>query len=174
MRLGALATLLIAAMTAGGNAPTTTKTNTDKAGGTLQAWTHRLQQQQQALLQQTDKLFGNQRLPPSGALYVGHIKLPILGQQTFMLRIVSRTRAKIILVGAMNLDEYGHYTVASSRPDEPFVSLLVNFNEPTLALLDRYKTRIRAVKYFDGADVAELEICPLILPTIRVRLNRVR
>ena len=114
-------------------------------------------------------LFG-QQLPPPGALYVGHMKLPILGQQTFMLRIVSRTKAKITLHGAMNLDEYGEYVVERSSSGE--VSLHVDFNEPTLALLNRFKTRIRHVKYFDEDDYAELTIAPLILPTFRVRLHR--
>ena len=133
-----------------------------------QSWTKKLWQKHES---HRNLLFGR-RLPPPGALYVGHMKLPILGQQTFMLRIVSHTKAKITLHGAMNLDEYGDFVVERSSSGE--VSLLVDFNEPTLALLNRYKTRIRHVKYFDEDDYAELTIAPLILPTFRVRLHRTR
>ena len=135
----------------------------------LHSWTKRLWRQHVE-----DKWsHGRNKLPPTGALYVGQMKLPILGQQTFMLRIVSRTKAKITLHGAMNLDEYGKYVV-DGYLDAGSVSLLVDFNAPTRALLNRYKTRIRHVKYFPDDDYAELTIAPLILPAFRVRLHRTR
>ena len=69
------------------------------------------------------------------------MKLPILGDQVFMLRIVSRTKAKITLVGGMSLDEFAPYSI-DEKPGGP-VRLRLDFNKPTLQLLARYRTRIR-------------------------------
>ena len=42
---------------------------------------------------------------PVGAVYGGHSYVPVFGRQSFILSTVSQTRARITLVGPMNLDE---------------------------------------------------------------------
>ena len=109
-----------------------------------------------------------------GSLYVGRINLPILGEQTFMMRIVSRSVLRITLIGAMNLDELAPFREEASESEGTVRRLSVAFNEPTRALLRRYRTRIRSTTYHEDGDYGMLEICPLFLPTIRVKMSRVR
>ena len=111
------------------------------------------------------------RLPPHGSLYVGHIKLPILGAQTFMLRVDSRSRTRITLIGAMNLDDHASFQVANEETDGS-LRLQMEFNDPTLQLLASYRTRISATIYHPDGDYAVLVISPRWLPNIRVRLLR--
>ena len=113
----------------------------------------------------------DRRLPPRGALYTGHIKLPFLGAQTFMLRVQSRSAARITLIGAMMLDDTASYHEAGEDRDGA-IRLHMDFNEPTLQLLARYRTRISATVYHADGDYAILTIAPPFLPAIRVRLQR--
>ena len=100
--------------------------------------------------------------------------LPILGEQTFMMRIVSRSVLRITLIGAMKLDELAPFREEASESEGTVRRLSVAFNEPTRALLRRYRTRIRSTTYHEDGDYGMLEICPLFLPTIRVKMSRVR
>ena len=144
----------------------------------LKKWSHRLWQRHEELWKKREMLFAagdRAQLPPNGAVYVGHMKLPILGQQTFMLRIESQSSARITLDGAMSLDELAEYASAGASDEGAGGDLHLNmdFNEPTLALLARYRTRIRSTLYNADGDYATLVICPPLL-TIRVRLHRTR
>ena len=51
--------------------------------------------------------------PAVGATYVGTMSMPILGRQTFMIRVLTRSHAQITLVGALNLDEPAKYAMSS-------------------------------------------------------------
>ena len=128
-------------------------------------------------LKRRNELFGGgdrrRYLPPKGAVYVGTINLPILGMQTFMMTIVSRSVVRITLTGAMNLDEEAAYR-DERIAETPVVRLLMSFNEPTRQLLGRYKTTIRSTLYYAEGDYGVLVISPLILPAIRVRMERRR
>ena len=106
--------------------------------------------------------------PTVGALYVGSMRMPVIGQQTFMLRITGRHSARIILRGALNLDEPAIWSAAndgSGRVD-------IEFNEPTIDLLRRWKTRISGVSYRYEDDTCQLIIAPPLIPAIRMRLRR--
>ena len=144
----------------------------------IEKWSQKLWQRHEELWKKRELLFAARddlQLPPNGAVYVGHMKLPLLGEQTFMLRIESRSSARITLVGAMSLDELAEYASegASDESGSGNLQLNMNFNEPTLNLLARYRTRIRSTLYNPDGDYATLVICPPLL-TIRVRLHRTR
>jgi len=106
--------------------------------------------------------------PSVGSLFVGSMKMPVIGRQTFMLRIISRTRAQIILAGALNLDEPATYSMG----DDGSGWVDIVFNEATLDLLRRWRTTIRAVTYRHEDDTCQLVIAPPVIPAIRVRLRR--
>merc|ERR1712151_442378 len=44
-------------------------------------------------------------LPVPGALYSCTMTMPVIGRQTFMLHVLTRSRARITLQGRLNLDE---------------------------------------------------------------------
>ena len=108
--------------------------------------------------------------PAVGATYVGTMSMPILGKQTFMIRVLTRSHAQITLVGALNLDEPAKYAMSSDGSGV----LEIEFSPPTLALLWRYRTRIRSVKYSRSDDSCRLVIQPgwSWIPAFHVRLSR--
>ena len=114
------------------------------------------------------------RQPPYGAVYDCTVRMPIIGEQTFMLRVLSRTHAQIVLRGKLNLDEPAKYWTEVNSGTEGRTRIRIAFNEPTLDLLARWRTRIRAVWYEHDGDYAILVIAPPLIPAIRVRLARRR
>ena len=132
----------------------------------LPSWTHLLREQSHELWSR--HAARREAGPAVGALYVGAIHMPIIGMQTFMLKIVSRHRARIILVGHLNLDEPASY----AGPHDGTGAVDIEFNEPTQDLLRRWKTRIRSVSYWHDDDTCQLEISPPLIPAIRVLLRR--
>ena len=114
-------------------------------------------------------------LPPVGATYVGTMRMPVIGRQTFLLRILSRSRAQITLVGWLNLDQTAGYRVRSrdEHVDPGTVThLIMEFNEPTLALLRAWRTTIRATHYHPDGEYTVLVIKAPVIPPLRVKLHR--
>ena len=67
---------------------------------------------------------------------MGTTHMPIIGMQTlFMLKVVSRYRARIILVGHLNLDEHASY--AEPHEGWNWGGRYRALNEPTQDLLRR-------------------------------------
>ena len=134
----------------------------------LSSWST-LVRDRELLWKQRDALWfavHKERGPTVGTLYIGSMKMPVIGQQTFMLRILSRSRAQIVLMGALNLDEPAKYSIHKGSS-----TVEIEFNEPTIDLLRRWRTRIRTVSYFHEDDTCELVIAPPLVPAIRVRLR---
>jgi len=116
--------------------------------------------------------------PPVGAVYSAVLKMPLIGRQTFILRILRRKRiavetdgierglAQITLIGAMNLDEPAEFTVGGDGQIE------LDFNAATVALLRRMRTRIRSCTYYMQEDYTVLVVAPPLVPAIHVRLLR--
>eukprot|EP00966_Prymnesium_polylepis_P275409 6363015-Prymnesium_polylepis.1 len=81
-------------------------------------------------------------MPPNGAVYLASVHMPIIGEQTFVLTVVSRTHARILLRGrALNLDEPAEYREEQTDEKRGRTTLRMLFNEPTQALLARWRTR---------------------------------
>jgi hypothetical protein len=107
---------------------------------------------------------------PVGAVYVGHSNVPVFGRQSFILQTVTRTRAKIALVGPMKLDEELFYREEADCND--VCRYHVELNEATQKFLKRFRTRISSTTYHVDGDYALLHVKPAIFPTISVRLDR--
>ena len=89
-----------------------------------------------------------------------------------MLRVLSRTQAQIILRGPLGLDEPAQYWAEAEAGTDGRTRIRIAFNERTLELLARWKTRIRAVWYDTSDDYAIIVIAPPLIPAIRLRLER--
>ena len=116
------------------------------------------------------RLDSNNR-PPPGAIYVATVNMPVIGSQTFMLRVTERQRCQIVLIGPLSLNEPASYTEEASESDD-VASLVMRFNEPTLDLLRRWRTRIKATTWHRDGDWAELLVSPPLIPAIRIRMAR--
>lgn len=108
---------------------------------------------------------------PVGAVYGGHSYVPVFGRQSFILSTVSQTRARITLVGPMNLDEEMSYREEPGCKD--VCRYDVELNEATRKFLARFRTRIRSTTYHAAGDYAMLRVKPAIFPSISVRLDRI-
>jgi len=115
--------------------------------------------------------------PPAGAVYKAVMKMPLIGHQTFILRILSRRRAvdksgvgrgvaQITLVGKMNLNEPAEFTILEDGRME------LEFNQPTTALLRRMRTRISSCTYCADEDQSVLVVAPPLVPAIHVCMHR--
>ena len=136
-------------------------------------------------------------LPPKGAIYVGVMNMPVIGRQTFALRILGRNSAQIILIGRLNLDEPATFQAEPLSDDaarsssssssgggsdsgsggsgsigKRVVNMLIDFNRPTLELLSNWKTRITRCTYDADEDYATITISPPLVPSIRVKMRR--
>jgi len=77
-------------------------------------------------------------MPPVGAHYTRTIALPVIGQQTVELSILSSTVARLYMKGAISLDEPVKY-----HPEKDG-SLGFSLSDATLALLKRMHTSLRS------------------------------
>ena len=78
-------------------------TAADTTANALSQWTRKLWDKQQEVFREQQvawqrRLDRNGR-PPVGAIYVGTMKMPVIGRQTFMLRVLDRQRCQIVLIG---------------------------------------------------------------------------
>ena len=114
--------------------------------------------------------FDKHERPPTGAVYVGTMKMPVIGRQTFMLRLLGWQRCQIVLIGPLALDEPAAY---SERFDaNGVITLDMHFNEPTIDLLRRWRTRIKATRWHKDGDYAELVVSPPLIRPIKIKMWR--
>lgn len=143
----------------------------------FEVWAQGFKKQHERFLKHPGLLlrgFRDEKAPPKGAVYCATVRMPVIGRQSFMLRVLSRSRARIVLQGRLDLDEPARYSPEQKGLKRGRVSLLIDFNEPTKRLLARWKTRIRAVLYDPSDDVTILVIQPPVIPAIHVRMKRVQ
>merc|ERR1712224_1097494 len=98
--------------------------------------------------------------------------MPVIGSQTFMLRVLGRQRCQIVLIGPLSLNEPAGYSEAAHHPDSGEISLAMRFNEATMDLLRRWRTKIKSAAWHRGGDYATLLIAPPLIPPIRIRMVR--
>lgn len=177
----------------------------NQLAGRLRAWT----QKNEKLWRQHEAMWRHRRTPsfrpPSGAVYVGTMHMPVIGKQSFVLKIRSRQRCQITLIGVcvtpfplprfrvtrfrippahftwvmracacrLELDEPASYMEEhSSTPDSDVLNMVMFFNKPTLDLLRRWRTRIKAVRWHNEADYATLVVAAPLIPPIHIKLRR--
>ena len=110
-------------------------------------------------------------LPPKGAMFVGTMNMPVIGRQTFALRVLGKNSAQIILIGRLALDEPATFS-AETDAETGRTRMDIDFNPRTLELLSNWRTRITRVEYDAAEDVATITISPPLIPSIRVKLRR--
>ena len=69
------------------------------------------------------------------------------------------------------LDEQATYIEEQSKT-AGVVSLVMFFNKPTLELLKKWRTRIRATRWHREGDYATLVVSPPLIPPIHVKMHR--
>ena len=73
----------------------------------------------------------------------------------------------------LSLNEPAQYEEERSGADGS-VSLVMNFNEPTLDLLRRWRTRIKGTRWHRDGDYAVLVVQAPFIPPICIRMARTR
>lgn len=105
--------------------------------------------------------------PPIGARYERELRLPVIGLQKLSLHILTKSAARITLIGALNLDEPIKYSIDSAG------NLLFQLSERTIRLLRRLGVSLRAAEYTPDGDSAAVTISPPMIPPIRIALARI-
>lgn len=106
-------------------------------------------------------------LPPVRAVYARTLQLPFVGEQTIRLHVLSRSRARLQLTGAFDVDDR---RVAYWVDEDAKLRFAVG--ESTRRLLARTRTTLLHASYDAEADVALVVVRPGALPRLRVRLER--
>mmetsp|Transcript_18855 Transcript_18855/g.31542 ORF Transcript_18855/g.31542 Transcript_18855/m.31542 type:complete len:190 (-) Transcript_18855:258-827(-) len=106
------------------------------------------------------------RGPPIGAHYEQSLRLPLLGNQTIHLEVVSRKKARLRLHGALTLDDAIRFEMMSSG------EFAFTLSSPTLRLLRRFRASLTEADYLSEDDEAVIVVAALMLPPVRVRLKR--
>lgn len=141
----------------------------------------KLQQQREELVHTDLSLFrfrGDAALPSPGAAYEGTMNMPVIGRQTFRVQFLTQNNARITLTGKINLDEPADYSPdveeggALRKWKDGSITLLMDFNEPTVQVLRSWNTKIRATRYTNDGDYATLVIKPPLIPAISVKLHK--
>ena len=97
--------VLVAAMAVADASPRSSapRAPSGDAVGALSQWTRKLLDKQEELWREQQAAW-QRRLtrggrPPNGAIYVGTMSMPVIGRQTFMLRVLNGQRCQIVLIG---------------------------------------------------------------------------
>ena len=94
------------------------------------------------------------------------VKLPVVGQQTVELSIISRTLARLQLRGRLNIDQTVEYTMDQSG------QLSFHLTEATQRLLRRFRTRLAEAGYDAKTDTSWVVVFPPLPFSVNIRLNR--
>jgi len=145
------------------------------SGGGVGAWTRNIWNRQEAAWRQRRDQWCLQldrsARPPTGAVYVGVMKMPVIGKQTFMLRVLGRQRCQIVLIGRLMLNQPATY-VEDRTTKVGDIELVMCFNEPTQDLLRRWRTRIKATRWHRDGDYATLVVQAPLIPPITIKMLR--
>lgn len=102
-----------------------------------------------------------------GSVYQSEVVLPILGAQTFLLKIVNSQTAHIIIRGVLRLDDLVEYTTCHESGKINF-----NLSTKTKRILKRFRTSLGHVAYDEGKDEATLEVRPPLPMPITLLFKR--
>ena len=76
-----------------------------------------------------------------------------------------------MLIGPLSLDEPASY-VEERSGGKDVVSLVMDFNAPTVDLLRKWRTSIKATRWHKDGDYAVLVVAPPLIPPIRIKMLR--
>ena len=103
-----------------------------------------------------------------GSIYRSEMSVPVLGPQSFVLKILDDTTARIWIRGVLKLEDSIEYTVDDTTGKIAFV-----LTDKTKRLLRRFGTRLGSVGYDADRDEAQLEVQPPLPMSITLFFKRV-
>ncbi|KAG8465307.1 hypothetical protein KFE25_002614 [Diacronema lutheri] len=106
-------------------------------------------------------------LPPVGAVYARSLTLPVIGMQTVRLAIEGERCARLVLTGALSLDEPLEYGI-----DRHSGAFTFELGAGTLRLLRGMGVSLTAADYTPAGDTASVTIKPPAIGPIRIELSR--
>lgn len=104
--------------------------------------------------------------PPLGAVYKRTMSLPVIGEQTIELTIISDSAARIIMSGRLNLDEPVRYDIT------PEGQLHFELTDTTHRILRRFRTTLDAAGYDAATDTSWVVVWPPLPMSVRIQLKR--
>mmetsp|Transcript_17445 Transcript_17445/g.33105 ORF Transcript_17445/g.33105 Transcript_17445/m.33105 type:complete len:163 (+) Transcript_17445:234-722(+) len=120
------------------------------------------------LLQSTGTAIGRPSLFGPGSTYRTELSVPVLGTQSFVLKILDDSNARIWIHGVLKLDDSISYAV-----DEVTGKISFVLTEKTKRVLRRFGTRLGSVGYDAERDEARLEVKPPLPVSITLLFKRV-
>lgn len=104
--------------------------------------------------------------PPIGATYEKAIGLPVLGEQTFSLHILSDNTAHLLVKGMLFLDEVVAYTVSARG------CLNCRLSDHAISRLRKVRASLKEVGYDRETDTPYVKVsCPLPV-LVKINLKR--
>lgn len=104
--------------------------------------------------------------PSVGAQYHLQKKIPVLGNQTFQLRILQENLAELIINGVLEVKDIVHYTVDEDG------ELSFTLSEKTNMILKRFRTKLLAATYCPKTDRSSIIVQPPLPMKLSLHLKR--
>lgn len=101
-----------------------------------------------------------------GSIYRSEVSVPVLGPQSFVLKIIDENTARIWIRGVLKLDDSIRYAV----DDMGRISFMLT--DKTKRILRRFGTRLGSVGYDAERDEARLEVQPPLPVSIILSFKR--
>lgn len=105
--------------------------------------------------------------PSVGAQYHLQKKIPVLGKQTFQLKILQENIAELLIDGVLEVKDVIHYTV-----DERSGELSFTLSEKTNMILKRFRTKLLAATYCPKTDRSSIIVQPPLPMKLSLHLKR--
>ena len=116
---------------------------------------------------QADPSRSNPFAPPVGAEYELNLRIPVIGPQVFQLKILSNTRGKLVVNGALQIDDEVEYSV-----DKSSGALSFTLSNGTKEVLRRFRTKLLSVNYCAKTDTPLVRVSPPLPVIIDLKLKR--
>lgn len=113
-------------------------------------------------------LFERPSLFVPGSMYRSEVTVPVLGPQSFMLKILDDSTARILIRGVLKLDDSISYAVDEATGKISFI-----LTEKTKRVLRRFGTKLGSVGYDADRDEAQLVVKPPLPMSITLFFKRV-
>lgn len=101
-----------------------------------------------------------------GSIYRSEVSVPVLGPQSFVLKIIDENTARIWIHGVLKLDDSIRYTV------DEMGKISFVLTDKTKRILRRFGTRLGSVGYDAELDEARLEVQPPLPVSIILSFKR--
>ena len=106
--------------------------------------------------------------PPLNSYYETTMKIPIIGYQSFRLRIKSTTLAELAIEGILNINDEVPYSVNEVTGELNFC-----LSQVTTSILRKFRTKLIKASYCHKTDTPMIEVRPPLPTTIKIRMKRI-